>query len=166
MAAEPSSTKRRKINDSATAADEYRCRLSDLPSGILTHVVSYLAFPSRAIFAATLVTDINAACANERNSAIVGDGWDILNFGQIEKDLVSKLTDGDIEKVLQCIDAVQKVQKLKLTNCINITGAGLEPLRGSTIIEQIDLSLVCENQTKALYSLLDRQYRVSLYCLF
>jgi hypothetical protein len=34
-----------------------------------------------------------------------------------------------------------------MTNCINITGAGLEPLRGSAIIEQIDLSLVGEQQS-------------------
>jgi hypothetical protein len=31
---------------------------------------------------------------------------------------------------------------LRLTNCIKITGVGLEPLRGSVIIEKIDLSLV------------------------
>ncbi len=36
-----------------------------------------------------------------------------------------------------------------LRNCVNITGAGLEPLRGSTVIEQIDLSLV--NGNKNLY---------------
>jgi len=36
---------------------------------------------------------------------------------------------------------------LKLTNCINIIGVGLEPLRGSTIIEQIDLSLVGDHQS-------------------
>jgi hypothetical protein len=37
-------------------------------------------------------------------------------------------------------------ERLKLTNCANITGAGLDPLRGSTVIEQIDLSLVGEHQ--------------------
>eukprot|EP00985_Skeletonema_marinoi_P024892 scaffold17756_cov123-Skeletonema_marinoi.AAC.2 len=50
-----------------------------------------------------------------------------------------------MEEVL-CIDAVNKVKRLKLTSCVNITGAGLEPLRGSLIIEQIDLSLVGEHQ--------------------
>ena len=38
------------------------------------------------------------------------------------------------------------MKRLKLANCVNITGAGLEPLRGSLIIEQIDLSLVEEHQ--------------------
>jgi len=39
---------------------------------------------------------------------------------------------------------------LKLTNCINITGAGLEPLRGSSTIEQIDLSLVGSHESPRL----------------
>jgi len=44
--------------------------------------------------------------------------------------------------VLISIDAVNNVKRLKLTNCIKITGTGLQPLRGSTVIKQIDLSLV------------------------
>jgi len=42
---------------------------------------------------------------------------------------------------------VNTVKRLKLTNCIGITGVGLEPLRGSTMIEQIDLSLVGKHQS-------------------
>jgi hypothetical protein len=149
MAAE-TSTKRRKIDDSATNTVDVDC-LSDLPSGILTHVATYLASPtSRALFAVALATDQNAASADERNSAIIGDEWDMLNFGDIEKELAEKLSDEHIKKVLVCIDAVNKVKRLKLTNCVNITGAGSEPLRGSTIIQQIDLSLVGKNQSPLL----------------
>ena len=114
--------------------------LSGLPSGVLTHVANYLDGPSRLFFAAAL-TNENAAASNERNTAIVGNEWTTLDFGGIEEDLAARLSDGDINAVLQCIDAVNRVKKLKLTNCINITGVGLEPLRGSTTIEQIDLSL-------------------------
>eukprot|EP00985_Skeletonema_marinoi_P028035 scaffold23822_cov143-Skeletonema_marinoi.AAC.1 len=56
------------------------------------------------------------------------------------------MTDDTIEKVLMCIVAVNNVKRLKLTNCFRITGAGLEPLRGSAIIEQIDLSIVGEHE--------------------
>jgi hypothetical protein len=45
-----------------------------------------------------------------------------------------------------CIDAVNTVKILRLAKCINITGVGLEPLRGSKIIVQIDLSLVGDGE--------------------
>jgi hypothetical protein len=119
---------------------------SDLPRGILAHAANFLAPPSRALFAVAL-DESSAASHNERSSAIAGNQWDVLDFGLIEKELASKLCDDHIEAVLLCIDAVNKLKRLKLTNCVNITGAGLEPLRGSAIIEQIDLSLVGEHQS-------------------
>ena len=42
------------------------------------------------------------------------------------------------------------MKKIKLTNCTNITGIGLRPLHGSTIIEQIDLSLVGDGESPVL----------------
>eukprot|EP00984_Skeletonema_dohrnii_P007860 scaffold2901_cov91-Skeletonema_dohrnii-CCMP3373.AAC.4 len=143
--ANDSSKRRRLLGDASLDAG---C-LSNLPSGILTHVANYLAPPSRALFAAAL-TNQNSAASDERNTAIVGNEWTTLDFGDIEKELAEKLNDDDIEKVLICIDAANRVKKLKLTNCINITGVGLEPLRGSTIIEQIDLSLVGDHQDPRL----------------
>ena len=83
--------------------------------------------------------------SNERSSAIVGNHWDALDFGEIEAHLAAGLSDADIERVLLCIDAVNNLKRLKLTNCIKITGTCLVPLRGSTIIEQIDLSLDEQN---------------------
>eukprot|EP00984_Skeletonema_dohrnii_P019122 scaffold9073_cov180-Skeletonema_dohrnii-CCMP3373.AAC.9 len=139
--ANDSSKRRRLLND---ASPDAGC-LSDLPSGILTHVANYLAPPSRALFSAAL-TNQNTAASDERNTAIVSNEWTTLDFGGIEKDLAERLSDDDIGAVLQCIDAANRVKKLKLTNCVNITGAGLEPLRRSTIIEQIDLSLVGDHQ--------------------
>eukprot|EP00985_Skeletonema_marinoi_P013791 scaffold6883_cov82-Skeletonema_marinoi.AAC.1 len=140
----PPDIKRRRIAAADCSPQEVRC-LTDLPSGILAHAASFLAEPSKALFAIALDKN-SAASPNERTASIVGSHWDTLDFGGIEKELAIKLNDDDIEKVLQCIDAVNKVKRLKLTNCVNITGVGLVPLRGSAIINQIDLSLVGEHQ--------------------
>mmetsp|Transcript_1428 Transcript_1428/g.2544 ORF Transcript_1428/g.2544 Transcript_1428/m.2544 type:complete len:478 (+) Transcript_1428:119-1552(+) len=127
---------------------EGRCRrLADLPSGILENVASFLVNPSRAIFAAVLATSDSPS---DTRSAIVGDQWDTLDFGEIEKDLAAKLSDDDIHKILLCTDAVNRVKRLMLTNCTHIKGVGLEPLRGSIIIEQIDLSLVAYHESPVL----------------
>eukprot|EP00984_Skeletonema_dohrnii_P008417 scaffold3090_cov75-Skeletonema_dohrnii-CCMP3373.AAC.1 len=142
-AANDSSKRRRLLNDASPDASS--C-LFDLPSGVLTHVANYLAPPSRALFAASLTTE-NAAASDERNTAIVGNEWTTLDFGDIEEDLAARLSDGDISAVLQCVDAVNRLKTLKLTNCMHIKGAGLEPLRGSIKIEQIDLSLVGKHKS-------------------
>ena len=41
-----------------------------------------------------------------------------------------------------CIDAVNNVKSLKLTGCVGVSGSGLVPIRMSTVIERIDISLV------------------------
>ena len=68
--------------------------------------------------------------------------WDFMDFEDISKSLAAKLRDVDIGAMLVCIDAVHTIKKLKLRGCIAITGSGLEPLRGSVILEQLDLSLI------------------------
>eukprot|EP00984_Skeletonema_dohrnii_P032735 scaffold27346_cov78-Skeletonema_dohrnii-CCMP3373.AAC.2 len=119
--------------------------LSDLPTGTLAHVSSYLPSPSRALFAVALNH------RRDSSSAIVGNQqWDVLDFGEIEKDLAAKISDDHIGGVLLCIDAVYNLKRLRLTNCINITGVGLDPLRESAIIEQIDLSLVGDHESPML----------------
>jgi len=119
--------------------------LSDLPTATLAHVSNYLPAPSRALFAVAL---------NHHDSslAIIGNHhqWDVLDFGEIEKDLAAKISDDDMRGVLCSIDAINNLKRLRLTNCINITGVGLDPLWGSTIIEQIDLSLVGDHESPML----------------
>jgi hypothetical protein len=173
MSAENNSIKRRKIEGRASTD---ACCLTDLPKEALIHVATFLAAPSRALFAASL--DGSSGSSDENVSAIfpsnqlIGSGgsvdfrgeisaqldqdhvqkilWeiealnqtDILDFGKISKKYVVQLSDDGIKTILLCVDAVNTVQRLKLANCIGITGVGLEPLRGSTMIEQIDLSLV------------------------
>ena len=140
------SSKRRKTDGTLAAC------LGDIPIGILEHAASFLADPSRALFAVALTTnnENNYLLPGENYSSIAGSDWDTLDFGGIEKDLAAKLSDDDISGILQVIDAVNNVKRLRLTNCIKITGAGLRPLRGSTIIEQIDLSLVGDGENPRL----------------
>ncbi len=109
--------------------------IDNLSSGALTHIASFLAVPSRALFALAL------SVTSEESMTIVGTQCDILDFGEIHKDLAAKLTDDHISDVLLSVNAANRVKRLRLTGCVNITGAGLEPLRGSLVIEQIDLCL-------------------------
>ena len=137
MASETTTTnsiKRRKTEQGVDTS------LSDLPIGILEHTAGFLASPSRALFAVALSTNENNS-PGENYSSIAGSDWETLDFGEIEKELAARLSDDDISHVLQHIDAVNEVKRLRLTNLTNITGDGLEPLRGSAVIEQIDLSL-------------------------
>lgn len=52
------------------------------------------------------------------------------------------LNDVDLKAVLICIDARNTIESLELSDdCIHITGSGLEPLRESTTLQRIDLSM-------------------------
>ena len=99
--------------------------LCHLPDESLSCVASYLPRPSRALFA----TAINSARDNGLNSAILGLSGDVLDFGEMEKNLAAKITDDDLQDILICTNANTKLRKLKLRGCINITGEGLTPLR-------------------------------------
>jgi hypothetical protein len=148
-----SSSNRRRIQ---------HCRLHDLlqGGGLLEEVAKYLAPPSRIMFVLAVTppkSPYETIMARSRSKShsltfmIAGSDWEILDFGEFEKDLAAKLTDNDLSAILVHIDAVNKVKRLKLTNCINITGIGLQPLRGSRIIEYIDLSLTRSGQNSRIY---------------
>ena len=144
--------KRRKIARSA-------CPLSDfLSGGILAEVATFLAPTSRILFGITITPPPSSPYyiimgrrkPKTRQWSIAGNDWVALDFGDIEKELAVKLTDEDIKKVLLHIDAAHKLKRLRLTNCVNISGTGLAPLTNSTSIEQIDLSLVELHQNPKL----------------
>jgi FtsZ-binding cell division protein ZapB len=137
------SIKRRKTDGSVAIS------LVDLPIGILDHTASFFAAPSRALFAVALFNNENYL-PGENYSSIAGTDWEALDFAEIEKELAARLSDDDISDVLQHIDAVNKLKRLRLTNCINITGSCLEPLSGSTVVEQIDLSLTDDGESPVL----------------
>lgn len=56
------------------------------------------------------------------------------------------MSDDDLKNVLVVIDAKNNLKTLKLTNC-RISGYGLKPLKKSTVLERIDLSMA-EPHTK------------------
>ena len=134
--------KRRKISEGLPPSQMGGIGLGDVPTEALQHVASFLAAPSQVMFGLH-VAAAEDMLLNKSSFAIAEElSWDTLDFGEIEKDVAWRLTDDDIKAVLRCIDAGNKVKRLRLTNCVNITGSGLEPLRGSEVIEQIDMSLV------------------------
>lgn len=131
-------------------ADELAPKINDLPIEPLTHVASFLPLPSRALFALSF-TDVDTATAFSRKIIAAQDGCEtLLDFGTMEKDQAVKLTDEDLDAILRCIDAANKVKVLRLTNCINISGVGLESLRGSETIEKIDFTLVADREVQHL----------------
>jgi len=149
ITAAASNKRRRVAADGAACLPLLRC-LSDLPIEPLSHVASFLAAPSQSIFAIALAGKDDHFIPNESSQKIItGSEWDTLDFGDIEKELAARLSDENIDAILRCVDSVNKLKTLRLTN-LNITGVGLEPLRGSRIIEKIDLSLVGEHQSPVL----------------
>jgi len=72
------------------------------------------------------------------------------HYGEIGNDVVKKLSDNDVSAILMLIDAVHHIKTLKLVGCVNMTGAGLEPRRGSTTLKHIDLSLVGPHKSPAI----------------
>lgn len=134
--------------------------LFDLPIESLTNIASYLRTSSRALalFNVALAYDhhnnvkVRDLCGirslrswRKQLSAVCGERWDILDFGELERDLARRLCDSDIQAVLLFFDAVHTRRKLRLSNCTNIKGSCLKPLRGSLMLEQIDLSLIGDN---------------------
>ena len=152
MASDSTNTNKRR----RAAADTLH--ISDLPIGLVVEdVLAYLSRPSRAIFAVALSAPSSSSSwqsddnlmhhrLSPISTAIVSaQQWDTLNFEDIEKELANKLSDDDIYAILKCINAHDVLKRLSLAGCINISGMGLEPLRGSVALEQIDLSRTDKN---------------------
>jgi len=142
MASNSSANKRQR-----TATDTLH--ISDLPVGFIVDTSAYLAKPSRALLAVAFTAPSSSSQNNKlmhrpspiSTAIISASHWDTLDFKDVNKELANKLTDDDISAVLECINAQDVLKRLKLCGCINITGIGLNPLRGSKV-EQIDISLV------------------------
>ena len=78
----------------------------------------------------------------EDDDAPDDESWATLDFEEIEESLAAKLSDDDIRGVLICIDGVHRLRTISLCGCVGLTGSGLDPLMGSTMLRSIDLSLV------------------------
>lgn len=89
---------------------------------------------------------ILSTASNQLSSALVAqyfpdDANSELDFGSLEKRLALKSTDDDVAAVLKCINAKYTLHRLKMWGLENITGRGLESLRGSAVIDQIDMRI-------------------------
>jgi hypothetical protein len=133
--------------------------INDLSAEILKEVATYLAPPSRILFAVAITTRASpyetimarSRSKKQKSPSIAGTDWATLDFGRVEKELAGKLSDDDVRDVLVHINAANKLKILLLTNCTNITGSGLSPLSGSTSLEELDLSLVGKFQSPELF---------------
>ena len=142
-------------NDNNNPVD--RLHLTNLHDSLLVNVANYLAKPSVAMFAVAMAGASSKIWQpTETSNAIISaasywwsragttntatNQWQEIDFGRIEESLSSKLTDDDVHSILMCVDAIHDLKVLKLIGCSNITGSGLEPLSGSTVLEWIDFS--------------------------
>lgn len=128
-------------------------QLSDLPEGILPKVASYLSNTSCVSFAISLFDAPISQEPSAFSKAIINssvEGWESVDFKDIQDICGCNLSDADIRWVLLAIDGVDKIKSLKFTNCTEITGIGLQPLTGSTMLEKIDLSLVGIHQNPTI----------------
>ena len=127
MEAESGNNKRRKLSPDTL-------HISILPDNIMADVATYLSKPSQALFAVAMTASPLSwrklgwkGQPSATSKVIVSPSqWNILDFADIEENLASKLTDSDVGAVLVCIDAVHKLEKLKLTGCVRINGNGLD----------------------------------------
>lgn len=140
--------------------------IEDLPIAILANNVGqYLINTSRAFFAVAMTASsssweacnwkrkptstslaIVAACQKEKYYS--PDLWTVLDFPSWEYyRWKKKLTDGELGGFLVCTDAVNNLQRLSFQHCnmLQITGSGLVPLKGSTILQRIDCMRLDEN---------------------
>lgn len=127
--------------------------IANLPDQVLIDVSDFLAGPSRVMLAVALTARPSSSLWIEDDAhlrlsapsaAILGQGedrWAVLDFALVEESLASQLTDDDLRAMLLCINAKSTLKRLKLAGCVNIVGHGLEALRGSAVMEQLDISI-------------------------
>ena len=120
--------------------------IDDLPNEALCHVGSYLAKPSRALLGVAMVAPSVSWARRGDSAGPVGwlcqygeREWEVLDFGTIVR-LAWRLTDDDLAAVLIGIAGQSSVKRLVLTGCWEMTGRGLDPVRSSSVIEQLDMS--------------------------
>ena len=117
------------------------CDFRTLLQSQLKEYYNYQGFNSKQI--AACIEDIPLASFSNEQIKDLNDQtkWQVLDFIDIPVSLASRLTDDDIGAVLICIDAEKKLERLSLTHCFNVVGTGLEPLRSSLCLEELDLRL-------------------------
>ncbi|KAL7502460.1 hypothetical protein ACHAXN_000602 [Cyclotella atomus] len=159
----PKSGKKRAKWETLDAMEEVNPVLNELPDAPMSLIAEYLDKTQRALLCVAMSapasswgkhqwkvkphyaakTILSAQLAeklqkthNDEYPSL--EPWQVFDFATASPLLTDTLLGG----MLVCIDAVHKVKVLKLTYCYKVTGSGLEVLRNSRVLEQIDLSLV------------------------
>ena len=99
---------------------------------------SFLTTTEKALFGVA----IDPTGPTRASEMVAGKNVTELDFGDVDAQLASRLTDDHLKCILVNIDAKDNLKVLKLTHCTGISGSGLEPLRDSCSMELIDLSLL------------------------
>ena len=130
--------------------------LGALPDETLVHVARYLPKAGCALFAVAMTApgsswertrwQLEPSTTSEAIVTAHGTYWYEIDFEDIDEEVASKLTDGDIGGTLKCVCARHNIKSLKLAGCTNITGRCLRPLMLSKVLERIDLSLVGQHE--------------------
>ena len=148
--------RRRYTNETATSIRP----INDLPDSLLQHVALPVSLTSHAFFASAVTADAKQweesnwqLLPSTASRAIMSGGnhsLDELDFVCIDKSRRSRLTDGELGGALVCMNAKEHLKSLKLTHCFGLVGAGLEPLRGSLVLERVDFSLVEQHESPVI----------------
>ncbi|KAL7545882.1 hypothetical protein ACHAWF_009236 [Thalassiosira exigua] len=139
--------------------------VDQLPDAALVSISSFLPKLSRLLFAAAVTAPASSwemhdyevepseaskiiALAKCESPSLLNErsrSRETLCFGYSEYTLWIKLTDADVGAMLVCVDAARSLKVLKMRCCYHITGRGLSPLRGSTVLEQLILEPIPGN---------------------
>ena len=143
------SAKRRIIFPSSSNRSDI-C-IFDLPNEALSYAASYLARPSKALFAIALRHDTTSN--DDATIAILSlEQFGVLDFGEVEKTLVFAPP-----RNLDMHRCQHQAEKIEARGMHQYTGVGLTPLCESVVLQQIDLSLVAEHKSPVI----DPQPRMS-----
>lgn len=91
--------------------------------------------------------------------------WEEINFEDNDISLCWKLNDDDIAGILACTNSVKHLKYLFLPDCMEITGRALEPLRGSSILEQLDVCIAAIANLKWSTARFATDLAVNLACM-
>ncbi len=131
--------KKKKTGSSGSSSSEEKCKR---PSAITKIILSAKNAEEEKLWEEIDFTDISEEYADVWCQCPEGFSNCCCDVPRLESKLIDNLSDDDIAGMLACINAVHKLKSLNLGNCFPLIGSALEPLRGSTILERIDLSLL------------------------
>lgn len=139
----------RNLFTSSVASTPNNIGAESLPSDIWFEIASFLQLEEQAIFLSSNSIK-GASILLERDSLAERSKWESLDFGNLplpkerngimEIDIASKITDNHMSAIFDTIDARNNVKTLYFTRCVTLRGGCLRDLRGSRVVEKIDLN--------------------------